>query len=151
MRKHQLTQPSCLKNGLVNLILRLIIPIMSDEEQAQWPTWKRAVYQVDYSESEYPSVTDRLLAASVKNNRGGTSWRSWESPDEPAAGKRTLTEEDPDVPDSGPDSKKTKIKMSDFTDDQVNKLGNAAKEMLKLSRKRLRARFALTQPSRQCG
>jgi len=110
---------------------------MSDEEQAQWPAWKRAVYQVDYSESGYPSVTDRLLAASVKNNRGGTSWSSWESPDESAieVSKRLRSEspaarsqeEDPDRPDS----KKTKIKMSDFTDDQVNKHGNAAKDNVK--------------------
>ena len=70
------------QHKVVSRILRLILSIMSDEEQAQWPAWKRAVYQVDYSESGYPSVTNRLRAASVKNNRGGTSYCSWESPNE---------------------------------------------------------------------
>ena len=106
------------------------------------PAWRRDVYQGDNAESEwYPAIADQHDENNAGVIRNGPSCHSWEPPgssanpiggrSESSPGKRTVVENDPDVSDTEPEYKKTKIRETSSTNDHVNRAGNTAKANLK--------------------
>ena len=111
---------------------------MSGFEKVQMPKvpgWKRDIFKGSNAESEWDSPTADQHDG---NDAGGHSWEPPGSSANPiggrsesSPGKRTAVENDPDVSDTEPEYKRTKIRETSSTNDHVNKIGNTAKANLK--------------------
>ena len=108
------------------------------------PGWKRDIYKGDKVKSEWhPPIADQHVE-DVAGARGdeppshswdhqppGSSANPIGGRSESSPGKRTVVENDPDVSDTEPEYKKTKIRETSSTTDHVNRAGNTAKDNLK--------------------